>query len=161
MHHFLSVCDLTKITLPKFIYHLQANGTHCWLVPVKLLEIFNYVGRWAHFNVKLHFLWYRAKHPQYEGIWSFICFPSVRGSPGIRTFLPFWVRRVSRQPLFIRGSHAPPQKKTTEMSVQGTVDLRCFIMYRLQIWVPRPREHQKLSHWFWLVHSLGGLVLMS
>ncbi len=30
-------------------------------------------------------------------------------------------------------------------------------IYRLPIWVPWPRERQKRSHWFWLIHPLGGL----
>ncbi len=40
---------------PWYIDHLQANSTPCWHIPVKLLEMFNDIGRWAHFNVKLHF----------------------------------------------------------------------------------------------------------
>ncbi len=63
MHRILSVCDLTeiqtrqKVTRKKScgVEHLQTKGTHCWHIPIKLLDIFNDIGRWAHFNVKLHF----------------------------------------------------------------------------------------------------------
>ncbi len=59
----LSVCDLTKIqTGPKFRLDRKSLDQISDLpkglgfpIPVKLLDIFNDIGSWAHFNVKLHF----------------------------------------------------------------------------------------------------------
>ena len=45
----------TLVAITFYMEHLQAKCTHCWHIPVKLIDISNDIGMWAHFNVKLHF----------------------------------------------------------------------------------------------------------
>ncbi len=46
-----------SVTWPKFSLEVKSIAKKQFRegIPVKLLEIFNDIGRWAHFNVKLHF----------------------------------------------------------------------------------------------------------